>query len=190
MINFDKFLNDLESLPEGYITLIMVSAENYLTTNLHTLKYLCNTKDLLGIYITINRPYESISRLLQTRGINVDKLFFIDCITVPVSGVPIRTDRCLFISPCDLTDLAVSVDEWISIMPKKKKFLFMDSLSTLLFYNSAGTIAKFSHFLTARMRLWNLTGIFMSLENENNPHFLDEISQFCDKVIRIKEVKE
>jgi len=190
MINSDELLKDLESLPREYITMIMVSAENYLTANLHALRYLCNVKDLRGIYITVNRPYESINRLLQTRGINVEKLFFIDCITVPVSGAPKRTDRCLFISPCDLTDLAVSVDEWINTTPEKEKFLFMDSLSTLLFYNSIGTMAKFSHFFTARMRLWNLTGIFMSLERESDPHFLDRISQFCDRVITIKEVEE
>ncbi len=186
MIDPDKFMKNLESLNKNDITMIMVNAEDYLTANLHILKYLCNVKNLPGIYITINRPYHSIKRVFQEHGIKLDKIFFIDCVTIQVSGAPKREDRCLFISPADLTDLAVSADEWVNAIPEKEKFLFMDSLSTLLFYNSAGTLAKFSHFFTARMRLWDLTGIFMSLERESDPYFLDEISQFCDKVITIE----
>ncbi|MBN2014792.1 MAG: hypothetical protein JW778_06395 [Candidatus Altiarchaeota archaeon] len=190
MIDGDKLLEDLKALHKNDITLITVNAGDYLNTNLQTLEYLCNTLNLPGIYITVNRPYEPLSRLLQDHGINIDKLFFVDCVTLPVIGVPKRAERCLFISPADLTDIALSVDEWVASMPKNEKFLFMDSLSTLLFYNSAGSLARFSHFFTAKMRLWNLTGIFMSLEKENDPHFLDEITQFCDRIITIKEAKK
>lgn len=190
MIDQDKLMDDLKALHRNDITLITVGAEDYLTANLKALEYLCNIRSLPGIYITINRPYESLSRLLQNRGIDTDGIFFIDCVTLPVIGVPKRAEKCLFISPTDLTDLALSVDEWVATMPKNEKFLFMDSLSTLLFYNTTGNVAKFSHFFTAKMRLWDLTGIFMSLEKENDPHFLDEITQFCDRIITIKEVKK
>jgi len=190
MTNLSKLNKDLQKLLDKNTAMIIADAENSLMVNIRTLKYLCNKRDMPGIYITVNRPYQAIHRILLDNKVNLDKLFFIDCITTAVGSEPRREERCLFVSPTDLTDLAVSVDEWIETMPEKEKFLFMDSLSTLLFYNSVGTIAKFSHFLTDRMKLWNLTGIFMSLESESDPHLLDDISQFCDGVITIKKRKK
>ncbi|RLI88207.1 MAG: hypothetical protein DRO76_01035 [Candidatus Altiarchaeales archaeon] len=190
LIDLSQLNEGLKKLPEGHITMILADAENYLTVNIHTLKYLCNIRDMPGIYITVNRPYHSISKILLENKIRIDRLFFIDCITIQAMGEVKREDKCLFVSPGDLTDLAVSIDQWVEAIPEKDKFLFMDSLSSLLFYNSAGTLAKFSHFLTGRMRLWDLSGIFMSLEKEDDPHFLDDISQFCDEIITIKGAKE
>jgi len=175
----------LEDLPEGYITLITVKADDYLRANMNILKYLCNFKNLQGIYVSINRPYTSSTTIMKENDIKTDNIFFVDCISVLLGDTPFRTKNCLFTSPENLTDIAVLIDQWVSSLPKGDKFLFLDSLSTLLIYNSIGTVTKFSHFLTGKMRQWGLNGILMSLERENNPEILDNISQFCDKRINL-----
>jgi len=180
-------IKKLGNLPERYIALIIVSASDYLKTNMDILKYLCNEKELYGIYITVNRPYESMVNIMERRGIDTDNIFFIDCISTILGDTPFREDRCLFTSPGNLTDLAVLIDQWVRDVPTEDKFLFLDSVSTLLIYNSVGTVAKFSHFLTGKMRQWGLSGILISLEKENKPKVLEDISQFCDKIITVPD---
>ena len=190
MIPISKLEDTLTNLPREYITMFLVNSRDYFSINLRILEHLCNTKKLPGIYITVNRPYETIVKILENNEISTDNLFFVDCITTIAGCKTKRSDKCLYVSPNFLTDLAIATDQWVQAIPGTEKFLFLDSISTLLLYNSAGTVAKFSHFLTGRMRLWNLTGVFMSLEKENDPNILERISQFCDEVITIKSEDE
>ncbi len=180
-----RVFEELDRLPEEYIALITVNANDYLRVNLHTLRFLCNGKGLYGIYVSINRPYKSILNIMKGSGIETDNMFFVDCISILLGDTPFRTAKCLFTSPENLTDMAVLIDQWVSNLPEGGKFLFFDSLSTLFIYNSVGTVTKFSHFLTGKMRQWGLNGVLMSLEKENNPEILDSISQFCDRRINL-----
>ena len=66
-----------------------------------------------------------------------------------------------------------------------KKFLFLDSLSTLLIYNAPGSLAKFTHFLMTRVKLLGLNGVFMVVEKEIDEKLLSEIVHFSDRVIRL-----
>jgi hypothetical protein len=65
----------------------------------------------------------------------------------------------------------------------------MDSLSTLLLYHNVGTVSKFSHFLTGRMRMWGLRGILMAVEKEADPKFTNQLAQFCDIVVTLDKLK-
>ncbi|ODS41409.1 MAG: hypothetical protein A7315_15225 [Candidatus Altiarchaeales archaeon WOR_SM1_79] len=71
-------------------------------------------------------------------------------------------------------------------MPEGNRFIFMDALSTLLIYNSAGTTAKFAHFLMTKIKLLGLNGVFMSVEEGLDKQLLSQIEQFCDKCIHYK----
>jgi len=68
-------------------------------------------------------------------------------------------------------------------LPGKEKFLFFDSLPTLLLYNSVETVARCVHFLDIKMRVWKVKGIIISLERQANKEPIDELSQFCDVLI-------
>lgn len=191
MVTFEEFKEKLENLPKNFIVLVTVDSKNYAKVNMETLRYLCNEKELHGIYITVNKPYDTIVKILQDNKINPKNLYFIDCITDMTAGKGIKeskkTDRVLYMdSPQNLTDLAVAISEAISNIKDEEKFLFMDSLSTFLIYNTVGTMAKFTHFMTGKMRLWGLRGILMSLEKEMDPTFISHISQFCDEVVSVE----
>lgn len=180
-----KIQKELKSLPNGYIILILVDAVNYVRVNLEILKYLLNKKKIPGIYITVNRPYENMVKTLEQNGIDTKKLFFIDAITQTVGGNPERKDSVIFVaSPQNLTDVGIALSEALESIKASDKFLFLDSLSTLLIYNSTGTIAKFSHFIASKMRLEGFKGIFISIEKETDETLIKTLSQFCDKTIR------
>jgi KaiC/GvpD/RAD55 family RecA-like ATPase len=180
-----KIQKEFDSLPDGYVVLILVDVINYVKVNLEILKYLLNKKRIPGIYITINRPYENMIKTLKKNGIDVKKLFFIDCITQTVGGNPEKKEGVLFVaSPQSLTDIGIALSEALESIKAPDKFLFLDSLSTLLIYNNSGTIAKFSHFIASKMRLKGFKGIFISIEKETDATLIRILSQFCDKTIK------
>lgn len=180
-------LKEIQDLPEGSIYLIITTAKTIMKTNLDVLKVLIN-QGLFGLYVTINQPYITLQNLFNREGIDLNRLFFIDCITQTAGGRAERTSNCLFInSPSSLTELGIALTQAIQAMPPGKKFIFLDALSTLLIYNEAGTIAKFSHFLINKIKLLGLTGVVMSVEKEMDERLLTQIEQFCDKVIDLTQ---
>lgn len=181
-----KELEGFEELPRGSVVLVISAAENTLKKNIEILKFLLGN-GYSGIYITINQPYKTLNDLFADRGLDIEKIFFIDSITKTIKGEPKREENCLFISsPQGLTELGIAVSEAMGSLKTEKNFLFLDSLSTLLIYNSTGSIAKFSHFLMNKIRLSNVTGIFISIEKEMDRKLISQLSQFSDRTISLK----
>jgi len=176
---------ELSNLPESWIVLITSPAEEITKINIDILRIITGG-GIMGVYITVNRPYKTLIKHLERNGVDPYKFFFIDCITKTAGGRAERAENCLFVaSPNSLTELGIALTQAIQMIPGNEKFIFMDTLSTLLIYNSAGTTAKFSHFLITRIKLLGLKGIFMSVENELDERLLSQIEQFCDKCIHI-----
>lgn len=178
-----KIKEELKDLPENWIVLILTDAEKYLQVNTEVLKMLLS-QDLKGIYITINKPYKSMVEFFKKKGLPVEKLYFVDCVTEMIGGETKREESVIYIHPTNLTGISIAVNELIQKI-EGDKFLFIDSLTTLLIYNSTGSTEKFSHFMTNRIRLYNLKGLLLSLEEEMKEKLLPTLSKFTDKVIKI-----
>jgi len=186
----------IKRLPPNKIVLFLVNAKKYAKINMDILKIIISEKKFSGIYIAASRPYTTLIKDLKSNEISVNDIFFIDCVTkmVPTpQGVRVlykeklTTKNCLYItSPANLTELGVLLSQAFTIIKNyNKKFLFLDSLSTLLIYNDVATIAKFVHFLTTRLRLFGLVGIIMSMEREIDKKLLLTLSELCDYVVEV-----
>ncbi|MBS3144983.1 hypothetical protein J4208_05360 [Candidatus Woesearchaeota archaeon] len=164
-----------------YVALATVDAEHYQQTNIDLIYYLTETDNTPGVYVTLNKPFTTMESIFKRANINTDMIIFIDAVTRTTGGNVEKTSKCLFIgSPENLSDISLSMDQAVRAIPGDKKFLFFDSLNTLLIYNKAATVAKFIHFLSGKMRIWRVKGIIISLEKESDKELLSELSQFCD----------
>tara|TARA_Y100000310_G_scaffold144893_3_gene144233 strand:+ start:47021 stop:47581 length:561 start_codon:yes stop_codon:yes gene_type:complete len=171
---------------ENYVALAKVTASKYQDSNLEMIKYLTVDDEVPGVYVTLNKPFSVMQPFLVKKGINTDMIIFIDAVTKTSGGDVKKTEKCLFIgSPDNLSDISLAMDQAVRAVPGDKKFLFFDSLDTLLVYNKPTTVAKFIHFLSGKMRVWNVKGIIVSLEKDSNKELLDELSQFCDILLEL-----
>jgi len=176
----------IDSVKDGEIVLFVSKAQNLLANDLSILKAIIKKVDQ-GVYITINQPYASLQKILANNKINTQKLFFIDLISSTVSARPEKTERCLFVnSPTGLTDLSIAIEQLLEIMPGEKTFLFIDNLTAFLIYNQLDVTSKFIHFLVNKMRIKNILGVIMSIEEEMGVQLINTISGFCDKVIKLE----
>ncbi|MDO8628322.1 MAG: ATPase domain-containing protein [Nanoarchaeota archaeon] len=171
---------------DDYVALTQIDANSYNEANISIIKYLTTEQKIPGVYVTLNKPYTTVKQELSKAGINKDMVIFIDAITQTSGGKIEKTEDCLFIgSPDNLSDLSLSMDQAIMAVPSEQKFIFFDSLNTLLMYNSPATVAKFIHFLSGKMRVWKVRGIIVSLQKQSNKELVDELTQFCDITIEL-----
>ena len=190
----DKFL---KNMPLNKVVLFLVNPKKYMNVNLEIIKIVIKQNKFSGIYITVNRPFSTLVNIMEKKGIDTDKIFFIDCITkmIPsprgISLVPRKKfevkKNCIFIpSPARLTEIGLALSEALSGMKHPKtKFLYLDSLSTLSIYNDLSTIAKFVHFLTTRIRLFGVVGLIMCVEKKMDNKLFNILSEVCDMTIEV-----
>jgi len=181
-------VKELSSVKKNEIVLVLSDEKKYLDTNLKILDILTNIMSEKGIYVTINRPFDSLTELLEKNKIKTKNIFFIDAITLTVVGEAKEEPNCLFInSPNNLTELGIALGEAFSAMKSKEdRFIMFDSLSTLLIYNHSKSVSKFAHFLTGKMREWKIKGVLISLRKDLDEKLVAQVSQFCDRMIEVK----
>jgi len=63
----------------------------------------------------------------------------------------------------------------------------MDDISTMLLYSPSVTISKFIHFITNKLRLFDVAGVFLAVEKGLDPALLTQISTFADLVESLEE---
>lgn len=179
----------IHGLPKKWILMLLVNSNKYLAFNVGLIRYLVNDLNLRGVYVTVNKPYNALVEALERQGVRTKNMVFIDAISRSIGEGKESTQGCLFLDgPADLTSIGIAVVEGVALLKDEKNppFVFLDSLSTLLLYNSQQVIGKFSHFMTARIRLWGVKGVVMSLEDDVRADVMVTIKQFCDQVIIVK----
>jgi len=135
------------------------------------------------IYVTTNKPYSVLVEDLKKNKINSDKIFFIDCISRHIQQKENDVHNCVFIdSPSSLTSISIAISDATAHF-KGKKVLLLDSLSVLLIYNDANTIAKFSNFILNKMRSIDVDTVILALESDEGKDVLKQVESYADKVI-------
>jgi KaiC/GvpD/RAD55 family RecA-like ATPase len=176
----------LSGIKHGEITLVLASSGKYQSVLPKVVKSFAGKKNFFGVYVTVNKPYATLNESFKRDGVKTDRMFFIDCVTKMVGGASKPSDRFLTIeSPQFLTEISIAVSQAMSALPKGEKYFVLDSVSSLLIYNSSGTVARFIHFLSGKLREWDARGIFLAVDTEVEA-LLPYISQFVDKTVHVR----
>ena len=173
-------LNKLKEMKSS-VVIATVPARSYHQTNIKLVKYLTQEVSIPGVYVTLNKPFPDMKRIFEEAKVDTRLMIFIDAITKTAGGKTKKVKDCLYIgTPENLSDLSMAMDQAVTSLIEKEKFLFFDSLTTLLIYNDVKTVGRFIHFLAGKMRVWKVRGIIISLQKKGNEDLLNELSQFCD----------
>ena len=178
-----KLEKELQDIPSDYIVFLETSSDKFLEVSLAAIKLLANKNDS-GIIVSANRPYKNLIDFYKRNDIDVSKMFILDCITKNQFNTYNGGNVVFLENVSALTDISLHLDERIKIM-NGKKFLFIDSITTMLIHNDPHIFARFVHSVLTKMRLYGTGGLIISLEEKTNRDVKAEIAQLCDKVIKI-----
>ncbi len=178
----DRIRDALERGAE--IILVKVDSKKYVKVSLEIVKHFTDVAE--GIYVTLNKPYFSLKKMFLKEGINIEKLIFIDCITLQLGGEEVDPDRCFYLSSPDPVNLQVTIERAMDLITADNRFIYLDSLSTISLYKSFETLIKFLRHLTGKIRLRGFVGTIFTLEKEMNDSYYSQISLMCDEVIEVE----
>ncbi|MFH1972297.1 MAG: hypothetical protein ABIJ18_02355 [archaeon] len=179
----EEIKSRLKDIPEDSIILTIIPSEHYMDINLFILNHWLTKKPThKGTYISLNRPFSSLVTTLNSNNIDMERLFFIDCVSKRVK----ESENCVFLgTEYSLTNLGIA----LTTLLKKDdfSFVFLDSLNTLSLYNGLESALKFSHFLISQLRDHNKNGIILGIHEDTNKRIVRELSQLCDIVIDLSD---
>lgn len=187
--NVTKFLRErYKKLGTGWITLVQVPTDKHMEVNTEALKILINEMKFDCIYITLGKPYSDLDKLFKSAGVDTNKLFFIDAISNMYGIKQVTTKKCVYASgPLDIDSITVSLRELLSSLSSEKKCVFLDSVTTVLLYNSLPRTIRFSQFLTQTLKKMGVEGVMVSIaKGATTERLVKELSKLCDEAISIE----
>jgi KaiC/GvpD/RAD55 family RecA-like ATPase len=176
----------------GWITLLNAPIEDYMDVNAEAIRVLTEDMGFDGIYITVNKPYSELLKEFKKRRLKIKQIRFIDAISQMYGEKTEDTKQCKFVmGPLNISSIIDSVRVFLkeTKTPKRKVFVFIDSITTVLLYNHLPRTIQFSKFLTSDLRRTNVNGIMVSVAaGMTSERLIEEVGKFCDEVIDIGNV--
>lgn len=190
LIEIDKQppdFTEFDTLGIGSVVMMEHPAENYFCHNSHLIKHLID-HGYSGIYISFQRPFTNVSSRLRSEGIDIDKLKFIDVAAVFSGEHQAQDDHCININEhIEIDDLVRAIYTSLPSLPSEKRFIFIDSLTTIALYKPLSETMRFSEFLvhTVRNKEQPVTLIFNVVHDLAQKRFIRDVAFRVDHVIRI-----
>jgi len=177
-------------IEKGWISIIQIPAERHMAVNSETLKVLVNELGYKCIYITLGKTFNELDKLYKKAGVETKNLFYIDAISQMYGQSQTSTKRCVYTSgPLDIDAITSVVHDLLTTLGKDNVCVFLDSVTTVLLYNSLPRTLRFSQFITKTLKDMGVTGVMVSVaKGEATAKLVEELKKYCDEVINITEV--
>jgi hypothetical protein len=136
------------------------------------------------LIVTVNKPFKVLAKMYAKEGISSDAYYVIDAVTQYSGGECTPGPRVKYVTnPSNLTDLGIAITEILKQMPGGKKCIMFDSVSMLLIHIPSATASKFLHFVVNKLKLSDVSGIFLCVEKGLDPVVLSQMSSFVDNIL-------
>ena len=172
-----------DSADENLLYLMLAPPEDIHAMNIAVVKKMLG-QGCTPLIITVNQPFKVLTKIYTKEGIDSSKFYVIDTVTQYSGGVCEENPRVNYINnPSNLTDLGIAISEVLKQMPDKKKCIMFDSVSMLLIHIPSATASKFFHFVVNKLKLSDVSGIFLCVEKGLDPVILSQMSSFVDMIV-------
>lgn len=180
-----KIIQEFSTVKEGSQIMLIETSEDMQSVRKEIVLSLVNNY-FSGVYFTTNMPAEPLQQDLKNADIDTNKMQFIDSITKESIGNHTEdTKNITFVeSPTQLSDLNILIERSLSRVQATKKFVIIDSITTLLIYNQEKTVEKLIHRVVEKNRLKNILTVILVTQSTNK-ELIQCIAQFCDKSITV-----
>jgi KaiC/GvpD/RAD55 family RecA-like ATPase len=186
--NVTQLLRDrYKKLGSGTVTMITLPVEFHMEINSEALKILLNEMGYTCVYITLSKSSEELDTIFKKKGVSTDKLYYIDAISSMYGTQKKDTNRCTYTSgPLDVESISSSLRETLASLGSEKKCVFLDSVTTVLLYNSLPRTLRFSQFLTQTLKSMGVDGVMVSIaKGVATADLVKALSKLCDSVVDI-----
>jgi archaellum biogenesis ATPase FlaH len=171
----------LPAIADNTVLLVSVKSKDHSSAVSGLLNLLVNQRGMGGVYLTITRPYAFVLSAMDKASIPSENVYFIDCVSQMAGQHKSGLERVVFIeNPSSLEEVTMYLDRMLDKVAGDRKFLFLDSLSSLLIYNSDKSVREFAHFLINKVRLMGIASVVLSIEKKEAEDMVNTMVPMCD----------
>jgi KaiC/GvpD/RAD55 family RecA-like ATPase len=177
----DSFTNNICKNNKSGTFLLELPSDDYFVASSASVKCLTE-KGYKGIYLSFQRPFENIYNLFDKYEINNDNVVIIDCAN--------SKEDFVNISSFDNDKLCKKITDGLKELKGEKKFVFIDSLTTIALYKKESEIKKLAKTLIElknSKHFDNLLILFNVSEELSSKRFVKDISSYADDTINVSD---
>jgi hypothetical protein len=162
---------------------------------INTINLLMIKKILTGkctpLIISLNQPCQVLVKSYAKEGITPDQYYVIDAVTHYAGGTMHPDSHTRYINhPADLTGLGIAITEFLKQIPSPCKCILFDSVSMLMIHIPTATASKFLQFVVNKLKISDVSGIFLCVEKGLDPVILSQMSAFVDKIVDFEDIQK
>lgn len=145
-----------------------------------------------GVYVSSNRPTSNLIEKFKEHGYDLKKALeegrvrVVDLVSKNVGDAEV--EGVIYVSSAsELSATQMSIEKAITRIKDKNGpgWLLLDSIATLLVFNSSDSLLEFLHFLLGRLRVMKFDGIIFTVREGIESKTISTIRQFCDEIIKL-----
>lgn len=178
----------VENNREGSIILLETPADEYTETNTSSIGFLLD-QGYEGVYMSFQRPFKNLYMNFIRNGIDVNKLFIIDCASALNDQPNENNPRCVCISnESEVDNMIQAIYNSVSNLRCKKRFVFVDSLSTMALHEPLAETIRFSEALIRRLKnkeYEDVKLLFNVAEDLTQKRYIENITVYADDYIHL-----
>ncbi len=133
------------------------------------------------VYLSLNKPHDNVEHFLRSNKINLNKMFFIDCVASDQ-----KKDDVLHFKPNDIEHIRKAINAYMKYI-KGRKFLIIDALTTLLIYNDENKVIKFAKRISEFAAREDIEVIALSSKSTTSDALFNKIYNFFDEVKKVRK---
>ena len=171
------------------LCLMLAQPENVPEMNLLVMKKIIES-GCTPLIVSVNKPNKVLTKMYAKEGISPDAYYVIDAVTQYSGGECTPGPKVKYVTnPSNLTDLGIAITELLKQMPAGKKCIMFDSVSMLLIHIPSVNASKFLHFVVNKLKLSDVSGVFLCAEKGLDPVILSQMSSFVDHIKDYEKVR-
>lgn len=79
--------------------------------------------------------------------------------------------------------MGIAVTELLKTIEGDNVWVLLDSINSMLIYISSTNLTKFIHFITSKLKILDISGVFLAVERGIEPSTLAQLEGFVDGVV-------
>ena len=151
----------LPDLSGNSMLLVTVPVSETMAVNAEALRTL-ETQGSAGVYVSLSNDYLTVSSALNEAGVDTGKLRFVDAASRMFGIGPVNSKEVVYVDgPLSTDSILEGITQTMRDLKGSKKFVLIDSLTTLLLYNSLEATLAFRNALRELLKKEGAAGIIV-----------------------------
>ena len=145
-----------------------------------------------GVYVSSNRPTNNLIEKVKDfgydlkKGLEEGRVWVVDLVSRNVGDAEVS--GVIYVSSAsELSATQMAIEKAINRIKGRDGpgWLLLDSIATLLVFNSPDSLLEFLHFLLGRLRVLGFDGIIFTVREGIEVKVIATIRQFCDEIVKL-----